>query len=249
STPTPPAPPKPDPAKVAAAEAKKAIDAAATALDERDIESAVATLQNAKKIPNVDQASLATIEELLDKANAEKLMHERLEAAEKALEAGRLDEARSLLAGSESTEMFADKHQALSRALDAKLDAEKKQAAAAAAAKAAPKPPERVAEKAPEKPEPPKTAGADTESMQLFEEGKRLLSARQVREAKAALARCVDVNPRFAQCHLLLGAAYAKLNEPDEGARHYEIFLKLAPDAPEAPRVRLMLEQYKGLKK
>ncbi len=46
----------------------------------------------------------------------------------------------------------------------------------------------------------------------------------------------------------MLGSTYARLGELENGARHYRTFVKLAPNAPEAPKVRTLLEQYDSSK-
>lgn len=248
--------PKKDPAGVAASQILQALASARAAVEAKDLDAAISTLDAAKKVANADAASLALVEDALDAARSERLMKQKLDGAEKALNAGKYEQARKLLEDSSATEAFSDRHQDLNGLLVARLDADaakkaeadaaKKAAADAAIAAKAEKPVEKAV---PPKKDPVQSPNTGDESQRLFEEGKKHLGARQVREAKASLLKCVDINPRFAQCHLLLGAAHAKLNDPKEGARHYEIFLKLAPDAPEAARVRMMLEQYRGLKK
>lgn len=243
--------PQADPVVAATAEANQKLNLAKTAIANNDFDKAIPLLDAVKTIASVPRASVTEAEDLLDKAKAEKLMKQRLDGAQKALDDGEYAEARKLLDDASATEAFADRYRSLDEAVNAKLDEaaaaeakreqqEKEEARKAAlAAKSKPQPREQVK---------PASAVSD-DAAKLFDEGKKLLEKRQTREARATLLKCVELNPRYAPCHLLLGAAHAKLGEVDQGAKHYDMFLKLAPDAPEAPKVRLMLQQYRDTQK
>ena len=72
---------------------------------------------------------------------------------------------------------------------------------------------------------------------------------KQYPAAKSKLEGCVKANPKNADCHKLLGTAWAKLGEPDKGAREYKEFLRLAPpDHPDLDKVKTIINQYEGVK-
>jgi ABC transport system ATP-binding/permease protein len=101
-------------------------------------------------------------------------------------------------------------------------------------------------------PEPsPNTAKpiAAEQAKKLYDDGVALLTRKQNRQARDRFSKCLDVDSSFARCHLMLGSAAARLGEADIGAHHYEMFLRLSPTAPEAPKVRAFLEDYKHTKK
>jgi tetratricopeptide (TPR) repeat protein len=80
----------------------------------------------------------------------------------------------------------------------------------------------------------------------LYEEGTELLRKNELNKAVDALNRCLALDPAFAKCHRMLGATYARLRNPEQGAIHYRKFIQLAPNDPEAPKVRIFLEQYEA---
>jgi regulator of sirC expression with transglutaminase-like and TPR domain len=47
---------------------------------------------------------------------------------------------------------------------------------------------------------------------------------------------------------MVLGSAYARLREPELGAQHYRRFLQLAPEDPDAAKIKIYLEQYESAK-
>jgi len=51
-------------------------------------------------------------------------------------------------------------------------------------------------------------------------------------------------SPRLAQAHLLLGTEYAKVGDPQRGARAYQTFASSCPDHPSTVTVRKILEEY-----
>jgi predicted component of type VI protein secretion system len=80
----------------------------------------------------------------------------------------------------------------------------------------------------------------------LYERGIDLLRKNDLNQAVDALNKCLALDPAFAKCHRMLGATYARLKNPEQGAIHYRRFVQLAPDDPEAPKVRIFLEQYQA---
>jgi regulator of sirC expression with transglutaminase-like and TPR domain len=90
------------------------------------------------------------------------------------------------------------------------------------------------------------------EPRRLYQHGAELLRTNQLSEAALVLNQCVKLDPAYARCHRMLGATYARMNDPERGALHYKRYLQLAPDEPESLRVRALLEQYettRGLSK
>ncbi len=62
--------------------------------------------------------------------------------------------------------------------------------------------------------------------------------------AVGKLEQALKDNPRLADAHKVLGICYAKLQEPDKAAPHYEQYLKLKPNSPDAAMVRKILADY-----
>ncbi len=58
--------------------------------------------------------------------------------------------------------------------------------------------------------------------------------------------RAVQIQPRDARAHRGLGSAYAKLGKDEDAIREYEQYLFLAPDAPDADRVRRVVDSFRG---
>jgi Tfp pilus assembly protein PilF len=83
---------------------------------------------------------------------------------------------------------------------------------------------------------PEETAEAcRTRGIALLKEGKH-------EEAAAELAKALEIDPKDAYAHYYFGMVNSKLGKKDLMVKHYQSFLKLAPDAPEAPRVRALLK-------
>jgi tetratricopeptide (TPR) repeat protein len=70
----------------------------------------------------------------------------------------------------------------------------------------------------------------------------RVAAARKNYAAAAAdFEKAIELNPRHAYAHYYAGIAYNSLKRPDKTVQHFNIFLKLAPDAPEAEKVQSLL--------
>ena len=86
---------------------------------------------------------------------------------------------------------------------------------------------------------------AQDTSAALLEEGKRLMRDKQYPAAKVQLERCIRATPKNADCHKLLGTAWAKLNDSEKGAREYREFIRLAPpDHPDIDKVKAILSAF-----
>jgi tetratricopeptide (TPR) repeat protein len=59
--------------------------------------------------------------------------------------------------------------------------------------------------------------------------------------AVAGYEKAIEVNPRHAYAHYYAGIAYNQLKRSDKTVQHFSIFLKLAPDSPEAKKVESLL--------
>jgi tetratricopeptide (TPR) repeat protein len=59
--------------------------------------------------------------------------------------------------------------------------------------------------------------------------------------AAAGFEKAIELNPSHAYAHYYAGLAYNSLRRSDKTVQHFTIFLKLAPDAPEAKKVESLL--------
>lgn len=55
------------------------------------------------------------------------------------------------------------------------------------------------------------------------------------------LEKSLSLKPDMAKAHYYAGLAYNGLKKPDKMVEHFQMFLKMEPDAPEAARVRSLL--------
>jgi ABC transport system ATP-binding/permease protein len=174
---------------------------------------------------------------LLGQMNQEKGQKAALEAAEAALEAGKLQEAQTQLGMASASKLLKKRH----AIAEARYNAD-------TAAQLGKKPPKVVENTPPPQPvrpppEPPKQAVDPSGA--LFEEGKKLFKDKQFPAAKTRLENCIRLSPKNSDCHKLLGTVWAKLNEPDKGAREYREFLRYAPpDHPDIDKVKAILETF-----
>jgi tetratricopeptide (TPR) repeat protein len=192
-----------------------------------------------ESIKNEDGSRPEQVNELLSRANAELSAKSKIDQAQRSLAAGKLDETFRLLAESAGTVAFANEHaqllaqaEASNRALLRKKDRDLKLARITKA-----------------KADNLATAAAEMDPAEkLYEEGTGLYRRGQYADAASTLNQCLRVNPDLAKCHLALATTYAKLKEPELGAQHYRRFIQLAPDDPQAGRVKLLLEEYEASK-
>src|SRR5262245_20976208 len=64
--------------------------------------------------------------------------------------------------------------------------------------------------------------------------------------AGEAFARATELNPTFAYAHYYAGLAYSHVKRPDLVSKYLEMFLKLAPKAPERSAVTSLLRSIRG---
>jgi tetratricopeptide (TPR) repeat protein len=67
------------------------------------------------------------------------------------------------------------------------------------------------------------------------------LQRKQNKEAAESLERYLKDNPDHAYAHYYAGMAYNAAKRPDKMLTHFELFVRLKPDAPEAKKVRAVL--------
>jgi ABC transport system ATP-binding/permease protein len=201
-----------------AARLTEKLQSARAAMDARDFDKAVSELQ-----PLADSNTEAG--ELLQQAQAEQQAKQNLDLAQKAFDEGRAQEAQKYLEASEGTLAFAEEHAVLKQAVD-------------------------TARAPPTRPSSNKhstgTARRSTtgQARQLYDAGAALVRKQQLPEAESVLKKCITLDPTYAPCYLVLGAAVARRNRLDEGAQYYREFLRLAPNHEKAPSVRKLLADY-----
>ena len=66
------------------------------------------------------------------------------------------------------------------------------------------------------------------------------------RAAAEAFDRAAELNPGHAYAHYYGGLMHYRANRPDRMALHFELFLKLAPEAPERPEVMQIMRTLRG---
>ena len=64
--------------------------------------------------------------------------------------------------------------------------------------------------------------------------------------AAEAFAKAAELEPQFAYAHYEAGMAFYKIKRVDRMAVYFENFLKLAPNAPEAPAVKSIMKTVRG---
>ena len=64
--------------------------------------------------------------------------------------------------------------------------------------------------------------------------------------AAESFARAAELNPGFAYAHYYAGLSYSRIKRPDQIAKHFEMFLQLAPKAPERSAVQSLLKSIRG---
>ncbi|ATB27807.1 FHA domain-containing protein [Melittangium boletus] len=197
------------------------LQSAQKAMDELDFDTAVTTLEAL----GTEGKRPEGVQVLLDQARGEKSARKSLDQAQKDFAAGKYPEAQKALAASEATLAFATEHTALKQKVEAALKpAEKPGTTKPVAGSVKQSPAEQAKEH--------------------YDEGMKLLSKKQNREAEQLFKKCLEVDPTYAYCHMMWGAAVARLGRVDEGAQHYREFLKLAPNDNRAPQVRKLVEDY-----
>lgn len=84
------------------------------------------------------------------------------------------------------------------------------------------------------------SANADNPDVHLYR-GVLALHREDYSGAARELEKAIEMNPEAAYAHYYAGLAYSKLRRPDKMVNEFQMFLRLAPDAPEANKVRSLL--------
>ena len=79
-------------------------------------------------------------------------------------------------------------------------------------------------------------------STQFFDEGVELFNAGQTAQAIESFERALAVSDSLAKGHYYLGLCYTNTGNADEAKEHFETFLRLAPEDPDAAVAGQMLE-------
>lgn len=232
----PPPPPEntdaPEPAEVSAdqqrADAAKKVAEARLKIDTLQWEEARKLLSSCF----IGESPCPEATGLLADLKNEEPLKAAIEQAAKLLDEGKLAEAKASLDSAERTRLLQVKLQELKLKLS----------------KATAKPPVEaaVAVAAATKPDVKRLLA---EASDLYKEAKGKEGPAQkakLTAAKAKLKECLKIDEEFADCHKLLGATFAKLGDGEQGLKHYERFVELAPDNPSAPQVRTIIEQFKA---
>ena len=74
-----------------------------------------------------------------------------------------------------------------------------------------------------------------------YQRGLALSASQNMPDAAAAFDKAGDLDPAWAYPHYYAGIAYSRLKRSDLTARHFQTFLKLAPQAPERGEVQAIL--------
>jgi Flp pilus assembly protein TadD len=90
--------------------------------------------------------------------------------------------------------------------------------------------------------------GPSASGTELRQAGEEAMRQGDYDKATKTLRRAVTVAPRDAQAHKLLGSVLANGGEMDAAAVEYRLFVKLAPNDPETPKVKKMLHIYEQSK-
>ena len=81
----------------------------------------------------------------------------------------------------------------------------------------------------------------DKSAEAYFAQGKLGVHRKDYAAAVPALERAIELDPNNAYAHYYAGIAYSNERRPDRMANEFQLFLKLAPDAPEADKVKSLL--------
>ncbi|WP_044900765.1 FHA domain-containing protein [Myxococcus stipitatus] len=228
---TPPTPAKPSLEQLMA-ETRKALAA-------QDLDGAETTAAQMASTGQLTKEAKTLGEEV----KAERTYKTQLDAAEKALEDGDLDQARGPIDSAAGSKVFAKRHGEL-KARFAKLTAE---AEAAAQQAAATKPPPEVKPAGGKEQPVAKTPAEilDEQTAELVKKSQALVKAGKYRDALNIAEQCAKKDTSNPDCQLLMGITKARLNEIDEGAKHYRKFLELAPaNHPYRKGVEAQLQTY-----
>ncbi|HET6344980.1 MAG TPA: hypothetical protein VFH51_08610, partial [Myxococcota bacterium] len=103
----------------------------------------------------------------------------------------------------------------------------------------------RAAKPAPAPPVPAPSAKQATEDPKaIYADGVKALTAGQFGRAIELFNRCTAADKNFSMCYRAMGIAYSKSGNGPKAVRYYRLYLKVDPNAKDAPAVRQLLQQY-----
>ncbi|OFW16759.1 MAG: hypothetical protein A3F69_03220 [Acidobacteria bacterium RIFCSPLOWO2_12_FULL_66_10] len=79
-----------------------------------------------------------------------------------------------------------------------------------------------------------------------YQRGVVLMTRRDYGEAAGAFTKATQLDPTFAAAYYYAGLANSRVKRIDLMANNFEMFIKLAPDAPERPEVESILRTIRG---
>lgn len=83
---------------------------------------------------------------------------------------------------------------------------------------------------------------SDKNVEEIFRAGNQYLMRGELKRAEKSLLECIAIDPKHAKCHRSLGVLYAQFDNYKKSVSHYKQYLRLAPDGPEADRVRKLID-------
>ena len=81
------------------------------------------------------------------------------------------------------------------------------------------------------------------DALALLREGTEQLQAGHDARARERLEACLKADPSVAACHRGLAELHRRAEARVPARSHYQRYLELAPDAPDAPLVRSLLRE------
>jgi tetratricopeptide (TPR) repeat protein len=111
------------------------------------------------------------------------------------------------------------------------------------------KPPSDLATPRPEKKQAPAAAPAANKSQaaaEAYQRGNAKLLGGALPEAIAAFSEAVRLNPSDAQSQRGLGMAYAQAGNAGQAVRHFKLYLKTSPNAPDRALIQKRIDQLGG---
>jgi len=79
-----------------------------------------------------------------------------------------------------------------------------------------------------------------------YQRGVALMARKEYGDAVNAFTKAVQLDPAFAAAHYYAGLANYRAKRIDLMTNHFEMFIKLAPNAPERPEVESILRTVRG---
>jgi hypothetical protein len=91
---------------------------------------------------------------------------------------------------------------------------------------------------------PSSGGGKKARALELLKRGTQELIEGRTQRAREYLQGCLRVDPSVAECHRQLGQLYRRIEAREQAIEHFQRYLQLTPDAPDAPLVRRILREW-----